>query len=379
MTDRLPSVALRAATFLRRGVTPVTLMAIAVSLFGCLSIYSATFHLERPLEFVGRQAVWLILAVPTLFAVAALDPSRIRRAFPWAAALAYLALLLVLRFGISVNGMRGWFAWAGVFVQPSELAKPLFVLSLASLLGWAGRRGLGAMKTYLLALAVLAVWTAPIALQPDFGTCLVYGLTFLAVYGCMGGRWPYLAVTAGIGAGTGALLVWKIPYVAARLAGFWQPQACAETSGWHILQFQRTLASGGIFGHWWGKAVWAPSYLPLGYSDSIFASIGESIGFVGLLPFVAAILLWVYYGYRRVKLCADLGSAATILGMVSFLGMQAFIHLSVNLGLMPATGITLPLISYGGSSLMSTVLAIGIVEAMSRARSSCHSPVGALR
>jgi len=347
-------------------MTPAACVAVVVSLFGCLAIYSATYHLDRPFEFVGRQMIWLVLAVPTLFAVSAADRRTVRRALPWLAAAAYAALLLVLRFGIRVNGMRGWFAWGGVFVQPSELAKPVFVLCLAAVLARAEREGWRPLTRCLAALAVLAVWTAPIAVEPDFGTCLVYAVTFLAVYGCIGGHWPYLAASAAVGAVVAAGLAWKVPYVAARLAGFWRPQEYAETSGWHILQFQRTLASGGWLGHWWGKALWSQTYLPLGYSDSIFATIGESVGFLGLLPFVGVILLWVYYGYRRVRRCTDVFPAAAILGMAAFLGGQAFIHLSVNLGLMPPTGITLPLISYGGSSLMSTVLAIGLVEALSR-------------
>ena len=121
-----------------------------------------------------------------------------------------------------------------------------------------------------------------------------------------------------------------------------------------------------MLGQSWGKGVWSQTYLPLGYSDSIFATLGESIGFVGLVPFVALVVGWAVYGYRKVKRCHCVFSVAVLLGLVGYLCIQSFVHLSVNLGLIPPTGITLPLISYGGSSLLSTAIAIGIVESLVR-------------
>lgn len=363
MTRKTP---VKLLTFLRHGITPVGLACIGLGLLGCLAIYNATFHLEAPFQYVGRQFVWLVLAATLLVTVSATDRKRILRVFPWLAIVVYAMLWLVLRLGVSVNGMTGWFAWHGIFLQPSEVAKPLFVLCLASGLQMTAKHRGEFKHGYLPVLGILLAWILPIMLQPDFGTVLTYILTFAIVYACMGGRLLYLAGTAVVSLPAVLLIVGATPYLRDRFTSFLHPAAHAETSGWHILQFQRTLASGGAFGQSWGNALWARTYLPFGYSDSIFATIGESMGFVGLLPFVLILVAWVMYGYRRIQRTNSYLTAATITGMVVCLEVQAFIHLSVNLGMLPPTGITLPLISYGGSSLIATVTAVGIVEAFSR-------------
>jgi len=140
----------------------------------------------------------------------------------------------------------------------------------------------------------------------------------------------------------------------------------AQTTGWHLIQFRRSLAAGGLLGRSPESGLWSSAYLPLSYSDSIFASTAELIGFVGVMPLLLLILGWVVYAHYHACRAANLHSAGMIMGLAAMLAGQAFIHLSVNLGLLPPTGITLPLISYGGSSLLATTLAIGVVESIIR-------------
>lgn len=347
-------------------LTPTGLACLCLSLWGCVAIYNATFHLSRSHWFVGRQLVWVTLGGTALLLTSGIPRQTIRRFLPVLAAGSYSALWLVLVFGIRINGMRGWFAWRGIFAQPSEIGKPIFVLALAAVLSREGKPIDDWRKAYLPALTVAALWALPIALQPDFGALLIYGLTFVAMYWALGGRPAYLGATALGVAPLGVLVLERHPYIQRRLAAFFSPGAYSETAAWHVLQCQRTFASGGGFGRSFENGRWAQAYLPLGHSDSVFASAAEAVGFVGVLPVVLLILVWVIYGYRRAEACDDRFASAVIIGIVTMLAGQALIHLSVNLGLFPPTGITLPLISYGGSSLIATLTSVGIVEAMAR-------------
>lgn len=347
-------------------ITPTGLICIAVGLFGCVAIYNATYHLSDPFQFVFRQIAWLAVSVVALLLVTATPFAMHRRLLPYYCLVAYIPLVLVLFFGIRVHGMRGWFALGEIYYQPSEMAKPVFILSLAWVLERTKWERASFSRGFLPPLAVVAFWTLPIFLQPDFGSLLIYCAVFVLVHICTGGRWRHLGLACLV---LVPLAIWAVaqhPYVADRFLGFINPERYPDSHGWHIIQFKRSLASGGLTGQSWGKGMWSKTYLPLGYSDSIFATLGEAIGLVGLVPFVLLLVGWAWYGYRRVRQCADVAAAATIIGLVGYLCIQAFVHFSVNLGLMPPTGITLPLISYGGSSLMSTAIAVGLVESLAR-------------
>lgn len=351
---------------LSRAFTPVGLVCIGVALFGCIAVYNATFHLEDPFTFIARQSAWLIIAAICLAAATAAPFNTHRKLIPAYSILAYVPLILVLFFGLRVHGMRGWFSVGGVFYQPGEMAKPAFVLCLAWILDVTKWRRREFLRGFLPALGILLAWTLPILLQPDFGAVLIYGATFLVVCSCAGVRPFHLFICVALMVPVAVWMCSSHPYVLERFAGFLQTGRYADSHAWHIVQFRRCLASGGLFGKWWGHGVWSRTYLPLGYSDSIFATLGEAIGFVGLVPFVGLVVAWAFYGYAKVRRCTSVFAVSTLVGLVGYLCIQAFVHLSVNLALMPPTGITLPLISYGGSSLVSSAIAIGIVESLVR-------------
>ena len=350
---------------LRRTLTPVGVICIIVSLLGCLAILNGSYDLDRPFHYVRRQLVWLVTAIGVLLTTTAV-PFRLYRR--WALFLAlpvYILLWLVLVFGIRVNGMRGWFAAYGVFLQPSEIGKPVFVLCLAAVLTATEERRRRLLSGYLPALGLLAAWVVPILLEPDLGTALVYIAAFFIVMTCAGSSLIHLSATAIAALPVAGLFIWQKPYVKDRFLAFLRPEQYLDTAGWHILQFQRTLAAGGLFGsgtHEQSVKTW----LPFGYSDSIFATIGEAVGFVGCVAVVAVLMAWMLYGYVRVRRADSYFSAMVIAGMVTVIGVQAFIHLSVNLGVLPPTGLPLPLISYGGSSLVATVASVGITESAAR-------------
>jgi cell division protein FtsW len=360
MMARLRSLGARCPLRLSRA----SIFFLCVSLWGCWAIYNASRSGDSGRNFAARQGLWVGLGAAALLICASLPPRFYRRGLPWLAAAAYAPLLLVLVLGIRINGMRGWFAWHGYFLQPSELAKPIYVLSLAWLLDRTAAQRAAWGRGFLPVLLLVALWGLPIALQPDFGSLLVYLLTFLLLYWGFDGRLRHLLASGLAVLPALAFVLWRHPYVLRRITGFLNPEQAAQSSGWHILQFRRTLASGGLFGRAWEDGLWSSAYLPLGYSDSVFASTAEKIGFVGTLPLLVLILALALYGHYHACRTTDRFRAASIFGITGMLVLQAFVHLSVNLGLMPPTGITLPLISYGGSSLISTMMAFGIVEAM---------------
>lgn len=342
--------------------------SLLVCIWGCIAVFLATHHLPRPHWFVIRQAVWVVFGAVGFVAASAVSPERYRRLTPFLVILAQLLLLLVLVFGIRINGMRGWFAYQGVFLQPSEVSKPVFILGLAAVMAWTQRyrgeflRGFGIPVLYLLP------WLLVLSLQPDFGAVLVYALSFAIVYWCMGGRTTHLLLSAGACVPACIFVLWRHRYVLDRIVGFLHPDAHPQTSGWHILQFRRTLAAGGWFGRSREAGLWSSAYLPLGYSDSIFASTAELSGFVGILPLILLIVAWVAYAHYHACRARNLWTTGVVMGLATLLGGQAFIHLSVNLGLLPPTGITLPLVSYGGSSLLATMVTMGVVESLVRDR-----------
>lgn len=277
-----------------------------------------------------------------------------------------LPLYALVWWGTSVNGMRGWFTvdvlpLGPMFFQPSELAKPAYIIFLAVAISCFKRRMACDWKMYLLLLLSCAMWTIPIILQPDFGMLLVYVGGFVMMYCLSGGPLRHVVATAAALCPFVVAALYKYDYLRARFVGFLDPVAHAQQSGWHILQLQATLASGGMWGRSLGNTIWSRNYLPLGHSDSIFATIGESIGYAGVIPIVGIVVLWLSYCFRAAARQQLETGSLIIAGIGCMLAFQAFVHISVTVGLIPPTGITLPMISYGGSSLVSTMAAVGII------------------
>jgi len=290
----------------RRAGSPVVLLAGALAILGCVAVYNATFHLAHPLWFVGRQVVWTAAAYLCLALVLSLPASAIPRILPAAAFMAYAGLWAVLHWGVRIHGMRGWFAWHGVFLQPSELAKPAFVLVLtAAVHRLAGKRG-WTTPVFAAITGVFGLWLVPIMLEPDYGAVLVYAGTFAALLWCSRGPARKMLIAAALGAVIAAIAMAPHRYVIQRFTGFLNPSAAPLSAGWHVAQFQRALASGGLFGRWWGRGLWTQAYLPLAHSDSVFAAVAEAVGLVGTIPLILLIPAWVWYAWRKASRINDL-------------------------------------------------------------------------
>ncbi len=354
-------------------LSPAIAVCLLLALAGCLAIYNATSHLAHPYYFVYRQLIWLVIGTGALIGC-----SRVR-AGTWCelawplAAMAWGLLYTLLMWGATIRGMRGWFrlelpflepVFSPILIQPSELAKPLFVVFLAAIARDPIREDRPGWKQFALWLALASIWLIPIALQPDFGTLAVFVATLLVIYWLQGGRFTHLAVSI-LAAGVVFVLALLLhPYARRRLAGFLDPAGHASGSGWHIIQFQVTLAHGGVTGT--SQPLWSQHYLPLGYSDSIVATVAERVGLLGIVPLLLLVLAWLAYGLYLARHQADYRASLIVAGITVMLTVQALLHVSVTLGLLPPTGITFPLLSYGGSSLCATMIAIGILLGASR-------------
>jgi len=328
-----------------------------MGLWGCLAIYNATAFIYSPFQYAGRQLVWLILGIAVLWATSKVPFEKYEKHIWVMGGIAYISLILVLLTGSKINGMRGWFNLGFCLIQPSELSKPVFILTLSYFI----RKELPPFKLFLSLGSVTLLWCIPLALQPDFGTMLVYICGFLAVYFLAGGKILYLVPTLIAAIPCGMYIYKTKPYIVARIAGYLNPSADPAGAGWHILQFQYTLARGGFSGQSWGKSMWSNAYLPLSYSDSSFASLVEAIGFIGTIPVILGFCALAYAGYRLSTKVDIKSRKIFIFSMAVLITSQALIHMSVNVGLLPPTGMTLPMFSYGGSSLMSIMLSFGII------------------
>lgn len=332
-------------------------LIFVLGLWGCMAIYCSDVLGKSPLHYAGKQLLWLTLGMALMFIAQRIPFGFYRDNAYWLAGAAYIMLLSVLILGTKINGMRGWFSIGGAYIQPSEFAKPLFILLLCKV-GCARKIN---FKSFIFLALVAAAWMIPIMLQPDIGTAIVFSLGFIVVYWMLGGKGWHLMLVLLAAVPTGAFILWRCPYIMNRVIGFLNPELDPMGNGWHVRQFQFALARGGMFGVKMGKAAWANSYLPLAHSDSVFATIAEVLGFAGAMPVILLIIGITVLVYRISLKAGNNFRQVYIMGMLAVFAIQALIHISVNVALLPPTGLTLPLLSYGGSSMLSTFIGFGII------------------
>jgi len=334
----------------------VYVILFLLGLWGCIAIYNATLH-NMPFRYLGLQSTWLVIGMFALFLSSRIKFTAYQKWLIPLAVVSYIPMLLVLIWGAKIHGMSGWFRIGDMMIQPSEFAKTPYVLllSIVATRSESGRKHFFAMSSLAL------LWIIPIVLQPDLGTMLVYLSGFVVVYyisnGSMKLFWGAVAAVVPVL----AYIVVTKQYVLNRFSGFIDPSSDPFGNGWHVMQFRYALANGGFWGRGLGKAVWSNSYLPLSHSDSAFASFCESVGVVGAFPVVFGFFMLVYISYRISQGIECPERKVFVLAIAAVIAVQALIHISVNLTLIPTTGITLPLFSYGGSSLVSTFIAFGVL------------------
>jgi cell division protein FtsW len=355
--------------------TGVTVVVLLLLLIGLLMSFSASFvdaaEAGDPFATFRRQVVWAAIGLPAFVAAANLD-HRIWRRLSWpllAAALLGLVLVLVPGVGTTVFGSTRWIQLGPIAIQPSELAKLASLLWLADVLERKRPKDGGPFETpHLLvpALPLLFVLSILVLAQPDLGTTILFALIIGAVLWVEGlpGRFVAGAIVAGLFAIAALAVV--APYRVARIRGWLWAEDHPLDEGFQLLQSLFALGSGGVFGLGLGSSRSKWNLLPNPETDFIFAIIGEELGLIGSLGIVALFSALLYLGLRIAYAAEDGFGRTVALAVTAWLVGQALVNMGTVTGLLPITGVTLPLVSVGGSSLVSTLLALGILVAIAR-------------
>jgi cell division protein FtsW len=348
-------------------------MLLALGLIMVLSASSISSYTSSGSSFTiaEKQGIWMVIGLPALWLGSRL-PVRVYRLLGYPLLLvsfALLMLVLVPGIGQNVSGATRWISLpGGMQIQPSEPAKLALVLWGADLLARKEKR-LTETKHLLIPLVPIALAMGLLVMaQPDMGTTIVLILVMLALLFTAGAR-P--AVFARIGGGLGialGLLAVTEPYRLRRLTGFRDPCGSqhALSVGYQACQGLYALSSGGWFGLGLGASREKFGYLPNQYTDYIFAIIGEELGLLGTLLVLGLFALLGYAGIRIAQQCPDRFSQLAAAGVTAWLLGQALVNMGAVVGLLPITGIPLPLVSFGGSALVPTMFAIGMLVSFAR-------------
>ena len=340
---------------------------------GLIMIYSASTHktyiiMGDPYYYLKRQALWAAIGLVGMFAAANFDYWRLRPMAKFILGVSIVMLLLVLIPGVGHGpaGTRRWISLGFASIQPSELQKLALVIFLAYFLSRAGRAASfrhGILPVVLLAGAVFGL----ILLQPDLGTAVACALTIAAVLFVAGARLGHLAGLAVAAVPVLYLAIFSADYRRQRFLAFLDPWADPLDTGFHIIQSLYALGSGGLFGAGLGNGRHSKFfYLPEQHTDFIFAALGEELGFIGTVAVVVLFALLAWRGYRIAVRAPDGFACLLAAGITSMIVLQAAVNIGVVTASIPITGIPLPFVSFGGSSLVFSMAGVGILLNISR-------------
>lgn len=342
-------------------------LVVFLTLFGILMIYNVSSYVAfrdfgDKYYYLKEQSLWIVLG---FLGLAFFSFFNYRKFYNLALPLLIVAIiLLILVFipgiGVSALGARRWID-AGAFVlQPAEFVKLSLAIYLAA---WFSRKEKGRFLAFLLLLGVVVLL---VMLQPDMGTAVIILSLALIVYFLEGANILHLLLLMPVVGILSFLFIKLEPYRAARLSAFLSPNQSLETSGYHTKQILIALGMGGLTGVGLGNSLQKYAYLPEVTTDSIFAIIAEEIGFIGALVLIVLFILVIWRGFFIAVKTQDKFGKLLAGGIISFLAVQMFINLAAQTALIPLTGVPLPFISYGGSSLIVDLCAVGILLNISK-------------
>ncbi|HHT35719.1 MAG TPA: rod shape-determining protein RodA [Firmicutes bacterium] len=352
---------------------PLILAVLGLILLGLFVIYSASasrlLNLNAdPFHYVKRQAIAALVGFMGLIVVLSIDYRAWRRWTKIGYLVTVLALAVILITGKIAQGSQRWFSLGGFNIQPSELAKLVMIVVLAHLME--KQSNIEGRKIFL-PFVIIGVPMALVFSQPDLGTAMVFvGIVFAMTY-IGGGDLRHLGIIAavGIAAALAAILlsyyeVIKIikPYQLRRLLIFLDPYSDPTGDGWNVIQSMIAIGSGGFFGKGYLNGTQGQLYfLPANHTDFIFSVAAEEFGFVGAS---AILLLYAFFIWRGIKIAINakdrFGSLLAV-GCISYFVCHLVINIGMTMGIMPITGLPLPFLTYGGSTLLTSLLAVGIL------------------
>ena len=334
---------------------------LAIIIIGLFALYSASIRYYSQ-KIILRQVMWMLVGLAFMAASLRLDYQKVLNASYALYAVNILLLIFVLFFGRSRGGASRWIGIGPISIQPSEVAKITLILALSSYIG--SRKNEVTKISFLLRVLCFALPVFLLILvEPDLGTALlIVPITLIMLY-VAGARAGHLfgIVLLGVGA---LPVFWQFlkEYQKQRLFVFINPNIDPLGSGYTIIQSKIAVGSGGIFGKGWlGGTQNQFNFLPERHTDFIFSVIGEEWGFIGALVLISLYALIVVRGLKIIDRTPDLSGKLMATGFIALFAIQAIVNIGMTIGLLPIVGLTLPLISYGGSSMVATLVTMGLL------------------
>ncbi len=348
-------------------ITTLTLLGIGLVMVFSSSAVTASVTYGDAYYFFKKQLMWAFISICAMGVVMKLNFSRLKDfAVPLLVFSIVCLVLVVTPLGTDVKGSSRWFDFGFFRFSPSELAKIAIIMFFARALEIKLDKLSSFTKGVLPFLAMLAVISGLIMLQPDLGTAFTIAGTMFFMLVIAGAEWLHLGLITMTGIAAVAAAIILEPYRMERVTAFLNPWKYASDEGFQTIQSLYALGSGGLFGMGLGRSRQKFFYLPEQHTDFIFAILGEELGFIGASLVVALFLLFAWRGFKIAINAPDNFSRLLAAGITILITFQAAINIGVVSGALPVTGITLPFISYGGTSLLFTMIGVGLLLNISR-------------
>jgi rod shape determining protein RodA len=371
-TDEMPVAAPRT---LRLPLDPLlTLAVIGLAICSLVTLGAATRNLVpgRPQYYVDRQATYLVVGLLLMIALSRLDYARVRRAKNVLYGALILSILAVLGLGHAARGSTRAINFPGFSFQASELGKVLLIVALSALVAERSRRLRERDTTARVMIAAL-VPAMLVIVQPDLGSGMVYMVVAYMLLFVAGTSWRQLAALAALVAVSAAFVLVAAPaagvhvlkpYQAARLTAFLHPSSNPQKEGYQQQESKIAIGAGQKTGRGTNASQIPNGFVPESHTDFVFAAVGEQYGFVGAGLVLLLYGLLISRALRVLVMSKDLFGSLIAAGVAAMLMFQVFVNVGMTIGIMPITGVTLPLMSYGGSSVITTLLAVGLLQSI---------------
>ncbi|MDQ0193139.1 putative lipid II flippase FtsW [Paenibacillus wynnii] len=371
----------------KKGTPDFQLLILTLLLvgFGVIMVFSSSSSLYfrgDPLYFLKRQLVWVVLGSFVMFTVMNIHYSRFKK---WYAPIFIITLILLLMVASTerINGAKSWLSIGSLGIQPTELAKISIILYLSALITKKGERLRDFRTGYIPVMVIVGIVAGLIMMQPDLGSCLILVATSGLVVFAGGASLKHilasivlLVLGAGLVLGAKTVVdsfspvqeksVAEQDYKKGRIEAFIDPYDDPKGTGYNIIQSLTALGQGGVSGAGFGQSVQKLNYLKNPETDFIFAVMGEELGFVGTALFLLIYLYFIWRGILIALRCPDPFGTLVGIGIMGWIAIQAFVNIGGVTKTIPLTGVTLPFISYGGSSMLVMMLSMGIMLSISR-------------
>jgi cell division protein FtsW len=345
---------------------------VGIGLVMVFSASSATAYAEHNdiAYYLKRQLIWLAVGLVGAFALYRFEYHRLKKIAPFILVAAIVALIAVFvpHVGVGVNGGRRWIGTSELSIEPSEFAKLALVIYLSAVLAARGERITSLVRGLFPLCVPVAIMAVLVLKEPDLGTASLLIFTAFTLFFAAGARIVHLFAVVLATLPFAVLTVLASSYRRARIFAFLNPWKDPQNTGFHIVQSLLALGSGGIFGVGLGASRAKFFYLPEQYTDFIFSVLGEELGLIGALAVVALFVILAYRAIRIALAAPDRFGFFLAIGCAAMITIQAFINVGVVSSSWPVTGVPLPFISFGGSSLVVNLLAVALIANVGRHR-----------